>query len=653
MASSCEKGRETVKRGEKWAFGRIFWSALLAAELTVAVDMAAGIQLHPVTMRVLLPVWLGLSLALLLAGQSKKWRRIPALALPVLGIVAVAAGYLGWRSFSTNGVYTQVDQGKAAIYADHSVMVIVPHEDDDLNIAGGVVEEYIRYGSRVTMVFVTNGDAYGLSTRRLEEAIACCDFMGIPEEQVVFLGYGDQWAEGGPHLYNAPAGQTLTSAGGGRQTYGTQGHPAYREGRAYTSDNLLADMQALLLEYRPDTILCSDYDAHIDHKAVTLTFEKALGQILKQTPDYRPRVYKAFAYNTAWLAEADFAGENLKSTQNIFAPPYYQSPEIYRWQDRIRLPVAAGTLSRSLMSTANYRGMSIYASQNEKLRAARITNGDKIFWQRRTDSLCYDAQVEVSSGNGALLTDFMLLECDDLVGRAQPYDGVWTPDAGDLQPRITVTLPEKKTIDQIVLYDHPNKNVNILDAQICLEDGTCLRTGPLDPGGAATVIPLERTTGSFSVTLLSWEGEGAGLTEIEAYTGMAQGTDRFVKLMDGEGNFVYDYWVDSSGSQCFQLYTYGAGEAPSPGEFTFSLEGSRCSASMEDGMLTVTCPRGASCTVRLESTDGTLTDTVVLRNPGLVQRWLLKIFQTLEDRAYQGVRLTTTVQMIFRLRQWI
>lgn len=653
MVSSCEKGREKVKRGEKWAFGRIFWSAFLAAELTVAVDVAAGLLLHPVTIRVLLPVWLGLSMVLILVGQSKKWRRIPALALPVLGIVAAAAVYLGWRSFSTNGVYTQVDQGKAAIYADHSVMVIVPHEDDDLNIAGGVVEEYIRYGSQVTMVFVTNGDYFGISTRRLEEAIACCDFMGIPEERVIFLGYGDQWAEGGPHLYNAPAGQVMTSAGGGTQTYGTEGHPAYREGQAYTSDNLLADMQALLLEYRPDTILCSDYDAHIDHKAVTLTFEKALGLILKQTPDYRPKVYKAFAYNTAWLAEADFAGENLKSTQNIFAPPYYQFPEVYRWQDRIRLPVAAGTLSRSLMSTANYRGMSIYASQNEKAQAARMTNGDKVFWQRRTDSVCYDAQVEVSSGNGALLTDFMLLECKNLAGEAQPYDGVWTPDAGDTQPRITVTLPEEKTIDQIVLYDHPDRNVNILDAEICLEDGTCLRTGPLDPGGAATVIPLEKTTGSFFVTLLSWEGEGAGLTELEAYTGTAQGTDRFVKLMDGEGNFVYDHWVDPSGSQSFQLYTYGADGASSSEEFTFSLEGRKCSARMDDGTLTVTCPRGASCTVRLESADGTLTDTVVLRNPGPGQRWLLKFFQALEDRAYQGLRLTTTVQLLFRLRQWI
>lgn len=642
-----------MKRGNKWAFGRIFWSAFLAAELTVAVDVAAGLLLRPVTIRVLLPVWLGLSMVLILVGQSKKWRRLPALVLPVLGIVAVVAGYLGWRSFSANGVYAQVDDGKAALYGDRSVMVIVPHEDDDLNIAGGVIEELVGYGSQVTMVFVTNGDFYGISTRRLEEAITCCGAMGIPEERVIFLGYGDQWQADGPHIYNAPAGQVMTSAGGAQKAYGLEDHPAYREGRDYTSDNLMADLKDLILEYRPDTILCSDYDAHIDHRAVTLLFEKVLGQILRQEPGYRPLVYKAFAYNTAWMAEADFIGENLKSTQDIFVPPYNQSPEVYRWQDRLRLPVAAGTLSRSLMTTANFRGMSIYASQNQKINAAQMTNGDKVFWRRRTDSLCYDAQIGVSSGNGALLTDFMLLECDDLAGEAQPYDGVWSPENQDAQPQVTVTFPESRHLSQIVLYDHPDSGINILDARICLEDGTQLRTSPLDPGGAATVIPLEAETGSFSITVLSWEGEGAGLTEIEAYATARQGDDRFIKLTDQNGDFVYDYWIDAGGSQEFLLYTYGIDEGLSSENYTLRLDNSRCSAGIENGALLVHCPRGQSCTLRVESADGALSDTVVLRNPGLAARLLLKPCQVLEERVYQGLRVTATVQLLFRLRQWI
>lgn len=642
-----------MKRGKKWAIGRIFWSAFLAAELTVAVDVAAGLLLHPVTIRVLLPVWLGLSMVLILVGQSKKWRRLPALVLPVLGIVAVVAGYLGWRSFSANGVYAQVDDGKAALYGDRSVMVIVPHEDDDLNISGGVIEELVGYGSQVTMVFVTNGDFYGISPRRLEEAIICCGAMGIPEERVIFLGYGDQWDADGPHIYNAPAGQVMTSAGGAQKTYGLEDHPAYREGRDYTSDNLMADLKDLILEYRPDTILCSDYDAHIDHRAVTLFFEKILGQILRQEPDYHPLVYKAFAYNTAWMAEADFIGENLKSTQDIFVPPYNQSPEVYRWQDRLRLPVAAGTLSRSLMTTANFRGMSIYASQNQKINAAQMTNGDKVFWQRRTDSLCYDAQIGVSSGNGALLTDFMLLECDDLAGEAQPYDGVWSPESQDAQPQVTVTFPESRYLSQIVLYDHPDSGINILDARICLEDGTQMRTGPLDPGGAATVIPLEAETSSFSIMVLSREGEGAGLTEIEAYATARQGDDRFIKLTDQNGDFVYDYWIDAGGSQEFLLYTYGIDEDLSSENYTLRLDNSRCSAGIEDGALLVHCPRGQSCTLRVESADGALSDTVLLRNPGLAARLLLKPCQVLEERVYQGLRVTAAVQLLFRLRQWI
>lgn len=643
-----------MKKKKKISLDLVFWSGWLAAELAVAIDFGAGLLLHAVRIPTMGLFWLGLFvLLLLLPGKSGKSRMLPALILPLLGILVVGAGYLGWRNFSANGVYDQVDDGKAALYGGRSVMVIVPHEDDDLNIAGGVIEELVGYGSQVTMVFVTNGDAYGLTTRRLEEAITCCGAMGIPEDRVIFLGYGDQWDTDGPHIYNAPAGQVMTSAGGARKTYGLEDHPVYREGRNYTSDNLMTDLKDLILEYRPDTILCSDYDAHIDHKAVSLFFEKVMGQILRQEPDYCPLVYKAFAYNTAWLAEADFVGENLKSTQDIFAPPYNQSPEVYRWQDRLRLPVAAGTLSRSLMTTANFRGMSIYASQNEKIRAAQMTNGDKVFWRRRTDSLCYDAQIGVTSGNGALLTDFMLLECDDLVGGAQPYDGVWSPESQDAQPQITVTFPESRHLSQIVLYDHPDIGINILDARICLEDGTQLRTGPLDPGGAATVISLEAATSSFSITVLCWEGEGAGLTEIEAYATDRQGDDRFVKLTDQSGDFVYDYWIDAGGNQKFLLYTYGIDEGLSVENYTLRLDNSRCSAKIEDGALMVHCPRGQSCTLRVESADGTLSDTVVLRNPGPVSRLLLKPCQVLEERVYQGLRITATARLFFQLRQWI
>ena len=36
-------------------------------------------------------------------------------------------------------------------------MVIVPHEDDDLNLVSGVIEKYVENGSEIYTVFATNG----------------------------------------------------------------------------------------------------------------------------------------------------------------------------------------------------------------------------------------------------------------------------------------------------------------------------------------------------------------------------------------------------------------------------------------------------------------------------------------------------------------
>lgn len=645
-----------MKTGKKaiWNFGAAaFWSACLAAEVAVGLDFLMAVLARPIGLPVFAAVGAGVFAVVLLCPRRMRKTRRPV-ALGVLLVVAllllVACGL--WRNFSTDGVYALTDTGKAGVYGDKTVMVIVPHEDDELNVAGGVLEEYVRYGSRVYVVFVTNGDICDLGLRRIEEAIACCGSMGIAEEQVIFLGYGDQWAAGGPHLYNGETGVTLTSAVGRTETYGSDAHPAFRTGRSYTVEHFLEDMKDVILTYQPDTIICSDYDSHIDHKAVTLAFEKVMGQILREQPQYAPVVYKAFAYNTSWMAEEDFYAVNILATQNIFTEPYYQDPAIYRWEERVRLPVAADTLSRSMMTTANYRGMYNYGSQNANRRALGMTNSDKIFWQRRTDSLCYDAGVEATSGNAGLLNDFMLLECGDLVGGRAPSDGAWCPERGDTRPEVTVTFPQRRDVAQIVLYDHLSNTDNVLDAVIRFDDGTEIHTGALDADGAATAFAVNRTDVAwFTVTLLRWEGETPGLTEIEAFSTLAQGTDAFIKLTDETGNFVYDYCMDPEGVQSFRLYSYGNVPAFSEENYRVSCEGTGCQAVADGERILVTCPQGESCEVLVESRDGVFSDRVVIRNPGTARRSWMRWMQNAEATVYSVSCRTVTIRTLSWIRR--
>lgn len=613
--------RQVIKK-----LGLILICALAALTLAILVDLYAVIVYDQLTIvqfsavfAVLFAIITGLSFWI-----KKAWNVALAVFL-FLFWGAVLLSPVCWDAASQNVQYRTVDTGKTELYANHRVMLFVPHQDDDILVLGGVMEEYLKYGSDVYVVFSTNGDSVELGEVRLNEAIDALGFIGIPEKNIIFLGYGGNWDPNGPHIYNAEQGVIMTSARGKTETYGLETHPAYRDGSAYTIDNFLADMESVILEYKPDILYCVDYDHHIDHRALSLSFEKVMGSILKSYGDYRPQVYKAYAYSTAWEAPWDYHNENSLATQNPFGAPYYQKPEVYRWDARIRLPIHAGLLSRSATRSGGYEVLKKYTSQGAWVHTAKVFNSDKVFWFRDTASLCYDAQILTSSGNADLLNDFMLLDTVDLRNDAHmPFDGTWVPDLQDEEKNVQVSFSQSETVDTIVLYDHPDAAANVLDAVIRFSDGSFIQTGPLDPNGAATAIPVGKTNvTSFDITLTECAGN-AGLTEVEAFGTAAAPELTFVKLMDESDNFVYDYWIDPSGSQAFALFTSGDAPEAAADNYVVSCSNDVCSAAWENERIVVACPSGETCTVEVSAVDGDIRDTVYIQNPAVLNReWVM------------------------------
>ena len=601
------------KKRMKELVSHLFYTAMLAAEAAVVLDfilvLRGRVQSVPEFALILLAFFVPLCL---LPRRWRKGKKILALGLCTAVLVSGLVGFFCWRSVSQSSVYDVADQGKQQLYGNKNVMLLVPHQDDDVNVLGGVMEEYVKYGSEVRVVFSTNGDYAGLAEVRFQEALNALGHAGIPADHVIFLGYGDQWDADGPHLYNAPSGEVMTSHLGRTEVYGTSVAGAYREGQPYTIDNFQKDIHDVILEHRPDVIYCVDYDYNIDHRSLSHSFEKVMGRILKEEPDYRPLVLKGYAYNTAWEAVNDFYEENLQSTRNAYLYQYNPLPEVYHWTDRVRLPIHGEGLSRSLFSAELYETLDQYESQGAGIKGVRIFNADKVFWQRRTDSLCTNAVIRVSSGNGELLNDFMLLECHDLL-RGEPHDGVWIPEG---QGTATVTFDAPAAVSSVILYDHPHGSKNVKNARIDFEDGTSVETGPLYPDGAATVIPVQtQAVSSFTVTLLDAEGE-AGLTEIEAFSNAEPWVPEFVKIMDEAENFVYDYWIDPSGSQTFRLYD-PSGMAEN---FKVFCLNQHCSAEVQEGAIVVECPVGETCVVYVTDETGARLDTVTISNPGTLER---------------------------------
>lgn len=598
-------------------------SVLVAAELLLLIDGAVVLWGGALSIPIAAVLLAALTLLSCLLFRGEKKRILAAaVRIPVVVGIVAAACFACWNQFRAGAAYQDPDAGKNKIYGDRRVMLIVPHQDDDINILGGVMEEYARYGSEVYAVFVTNGDYSNLAETRYREALDVFGGMGVPEEQVIFLGYGDGWQTEGPHIYNAESGRVMESYAGRTETYGTKYHTAYREGREYTIDNLTEDLKAVILEYRPDVIFCSDYDHHIDHKATTLLFDKVMGLLLKEEPEYDPIVYKAFAYGTAWEAEPDYYAENILSTKNLFEEPYFQQPAVYRWEDRVRFPVSGSLLSRSLLGSEGFAVLNSYKSQGAGAMAAAVINGDKVAWQRCTTSLCLDADISVTSGQAELLNDFMLIENHDLADESRlPYDGVWIPASDDGEKTAAITLKEQSAVFSVVLYDHPSEEHNIRNAVITFDDGTSVETGPLDPGGAATSIRVNKEQiSAFSVAVTETEGELAGLSEIEAFAEEPGQDGRFIKLMDEDENFLYDYWTAEDGTVVLSLYRHGDLPALEEEHYMISTDSEAGSAVLENGVIRVNCPVGESFVLNVTCNSAGLSDSVLISNPGKPER---------------------------------
>ena len=75
------------------------------------------------------------------------------------------------------------------------LLMIVPHQDDEILMGAGLIYELLQQQKKVTVVLATNGD-YGCSDytkgrTRLKESLNSLKVLGLPPEQVIFLGYAD------------------------------------------------------------------------------------------------------------------------------------------------------------------------------------------------------------------------------------------------------------------------------------------------------------------------------------------------------------------------------------------------------------------------------------------------------------------------------
>lgn len=557
--------------------------------------------------------------------------KILILILPLVTALVFLAHFIVWKMCikkekGERGSIKSAD--KSELYANKSVLVIVPHQDDDLNLIGGMIEEYRRYKSEIRICFYTNGDFETDAAVRLKESLNVASFYGIPEENIIFLGYGDRWQSESGHIFNAKDNRVVQSASGRKNTYALDEHKAYNDGVEYRRNNIVSDMKDVIAKFRPTDIFCVDYDCHEDHVACSLLFEEALVKVLKQSDGYCPNVYKGFAYETAFFSDNDFFNLNIFSTVNGRRTSYMKNRVNFNWNDRIRFPVSETATMRFMENNSLYNALKLYKSQNADDFAESVINGDKVFWLRRTDSILYRAEITATSGKAEVLNDFKIWDSESIDGFQMhtvrniyipdsdkyPNDGIWIPERDDNTKKITIHLCECSDIKTICLYDNPSRDDNIINAEIEFDNGEIIETGPLNYDGSATMIDVNQTAvSSFTVRITDWDGENPGLTEIEAFVQKDFNCPQYIKLTDKCDNFIYNYIVEKSDTAHLAVFSSSSNKFNYI-ECTISCDNGRCSTEKCEDSISVHCPKGETCLLTITSKDGK-RDTVRITNP--------------------------------------
>ncbi len=198
---------------------------------------------------------------------------------------------------------------------DERVMILAPHPDDEAIACAGVIQQALKAGAKVRVVYLTNGDhnelAFIVYEKRLtmrqgefvhmgkvrrQESISAMKFLGLSEGDLVFLGYPDYGTFNIFSQYwgtKKPFRDRLTRI----SSVPYKENPSY--GAAYCGENILNDLTRQIADYRPDKIFVSHpADVNVDHKSLYLFLQVALSDLEGKIA--APKVYPYLVHCLGW-----------------------------------------------------------------------------------------------------------------------------------------------------------------------------------------------------------------------------------------------------------------------------------------------------------------------------------------------------------------
>jgi LmbE family N-acetylglucosaminyl deacetylase len=194
------------------------------------------------------------------------------------------------------------------------ILILAPHPDDEVIACAGIIQQAIKMHLPIRIVFLTYGDnnewsflvyrkhpvlipgaVRNMGLVRHDEALKADKFLGVPQEQLIFLGYPDFgtlniWYS---HWVQAQPFKSMLT-----KVKAVPYKNAFRPGAAYKGEEILQDIKKVLLDFKPTKIFVSHpADHNPDHLSFYLFTKVALWDLEK---NIEPQVYPYLVHFKRW-----------------------------------------------------------------------------------------------------------------------------------------------------------------------------------------------------------------------------------------------------------------------------------------------------------------------------------------------------------------
>jgi LmbE family N-acetylglucosaminyl deacetylase len=237
------------------------------------------------------------------AGQAAKPHHRRRLRRPFVWVALLMTAWATWGYFfppaPRPGLLLRLEPRSGP------VLVVVPHSDDETLATGGLLAQLEERGEKPRVVLVTGGDAFKVSAEtyyrkvdvkpqemlafgrtRLAESRMALTRLGVPPDQLTFLGYPDQglsrlWLE----CWRRTAPCASPTTGVTQVPY----EEARSPGSPFAGEAAVGELEAIMREVRPAVVVYPHpNEAHVDHWGLSVLTTAALEDLRRTEPDWRP-----------------------------------------------------------------------------------------------------------------------------------------------------------------------------------------------------------------------------------------------------------------------------------------------------------------------------------------------------------------------------